>query len=62
MPDFRLKVTIRDVAEGDATDVAQDIWDTHAESLDASRGDFMIEVLRVEPSGAQFDTGWEPNQ
>lgn len=62
MPNFRITIDIKDVAEGDATDVAQEIWNTHAESLDASRGDFKIRVARVERVGAQFDIGWEPDQ
>jgi hypothetical protein len=48
---------MRDVAQGDAEEVAQDIWDRHAESLDAARGDFTITIARMG-----FPVDWEPVQ
>lgn len=60
MPDYRITIDIKDVADGDVNDLAQDIWDSHAEGLDASRGDFKLRVMRVEGRGAQFDLDWEP--
>lgn len=56
---FRIVIDVRDVSEGDATDVAQRIWEAHAEDLDAARGDFAISVLRAE-RGSLFDTDWVP--
>lgn len=60
MPDFRLIIDIKDVAEGDATSLAQAIWDENAESFDASLGDFQVSVQKVSDGAATFDTGWEP--
>lgn len=60
MPDFVIRVKLKDVAEGDATTMAQDIWDREVDTLD--EGDLVVEVLRVDLSGAQFDTGWEPQR
>jgi hypothetical protein len=59
MPDFRIIIDIKDVTDGDAEGVAQDIWDTHANDLDAKLGDFKVRLLSVQ-SGAQFDTNWQP--
>jgi hypothetical protein len=62
MPDFRLIIDVKDVADADASDLAQRIWDEHAEDLDAKLGDFSINVLRFGPgSRLTFDTSWEPN-
>lgn len=57
--DYRITVTIKDVTEGDVSDVAQSIWDEHARALDADRGDFLVEVSRVE-GRISFDTDWVP--
>ena len=61
MADFRLIIDIKDVTEGDAEGVAQDIWDTHANDLDAALGDFKVRLLEVKGGGVQFDTNWEPS-
>lgn len=53
--DFRIAIAMRNVAQGDAIDLAQRIWDENAESFDAARGDFDIHVSR-----GGFDTGWQP--
>lgn len=62
MPDFRIVIEMKDVAMGDAEDAAQSVWDEFAEPLDAASGEFAVSIRRVEPSGAQFDTGWEPRE
>lgn len=55
MPDLTLTIVLKDVAEGDATSLAQDIWDSHADAYDASRGDF---ELHISKDGFPLD--WEP--
>jgi len=59
MPDYILTITIKDVAECDATSVAQEIWDTHAEGLDAARGDFTIGISQATDRNA-WPVDWEP--
>jgi hypothetical protein len=53
--EYTITVRARDVAEGDATDLAQTIWDEHAEAFDAANGDFTVTV-----SKDGFDIDWEP--
>lgn len=60
MPDFRIIIDIKGVAFGDAESVAQDTWDRECETVDP--GDFKVRIVRVDPSGAQFDTDWEPRE
>lgn len=52
---YLIKIVLDNVAEGDATEVAQQIWDEHAEDLDASRGDFQISI-----SKDGFPVEWTP--
>lgn len=59
MNDFSLTIVVRDVAEGDATTLAQAIVDEHGEAFDASLGDFDVSVARMD-DGHAFDIGWEP--
>jgi hypothetical protein len=54
---YTLTIEVRDVADGDITDLAQRIWDAHAAELDAARGDF---TLRISKDGFPFD--WEPSE
>jgi len=61
MPNFRIVIDINDVAEGDATTLAQQIHDQHGESFDASLGDFKINVARISGNFA-FDIDWAPAQ
>ena len=58
MKEYRIIIRMRDVAEGDATSLAQKIWDEEAEGMDT--GDFDISVAEYS-AGTQFDTGWEPD-
>jgi hypothetical protein len=60
-PDYRVIIDLKEVAEGDVTSLAQQIWDREAESFDANLGDFEMRILKVSPEGAQFDTNWEPH-
>lgn len=57
MDEFTITITLRNVAAGDAETVAQDIWDRHAEDLDAARGDF---ELRISRGGFAHD--WVPDE
>jgi hypothetical protein len=57
MPEYVLTITVKDVAENDAAELAQRIWETHAADLDATLGDFDIEVSRRE-GGSLFGLGW----
>jgi hypothetical protein len=59
MTDYVVKATLKDVGQGDAEDMAQDLYDQYAEELDADKGEFFVRVLRTQVSG-EFDTGWEP--
>jgi hypothetical protein len=61
-PDYKVVISLKDVAEGDVTTLAHQIWDSEAESFDASLGDFEMRILKVSPEGAQFDIDWEPHQ
>jgi hypothetical protein len=60
VPNYRIIIDINDVAEGDAEDVAQQLWDDHAEALDAKLGDFKVVIYKA--NGGLFDTGWEPKE
>ncbi|MFL5861123.1 MAG: hypothetical protein ACJ780_10120 [Solirubrobacteraceae bacterium] len=57
MPDFRVIVELKDVALGDAESIAQDIYDSHASTLDP--GDLTVSVSQ-HLGGNWFDTGYEP--
>lgn len=46
MPNFKVTIDVLDVAVGDIRSLVEDITDRHAESFDASRGDFSISVSR----------------
>jgi len=59
MPDYRIIIDIKDVTDGDVNDVAQQIYDEHAESLDAKLGDFIMQVNVVQGS-TEFVTDWVP--
>jgi hypothetical protein len=52
---YEIKITMKNVAEGDATDLAQQIWDDNAEALDAHRGEFDINI-----SKDGFTIDWTP--
>jgi hypothetical protein len=52
---YVIKIELREVAEGDVTDLAQSIYDENAESLDAAQGDFKISV-----SKDGFAVDWSP--
>jgi hypothetical protein len=58
--EFVIAIRVRDVAEGDVTDLAQQVWDEHAESFDAPRGDFELSISMVHPGGNSFPFEWEP--
>lgn len=59
MTTYEITIVMTDVAEGDATGLAQQIHDEHGEAFDAPLGDFTVRVAKVN-AGAAFDTGWEP--
>jgi hypothetical protein len=59
MDGYRITIDINDVAEGDATGLAQRIWDEEAESFDAKLGDFKLTVSRVMGDSA-FAIDWDP--
>lgn len=52
---YRITIELQHVSEGDATDVAQDIWNQHAEGFDAAQGDFTIAISRDG-----FPVDWVP--
>jgi hypothetical protein len=43
---YRITIDMKDVAEGDVTDLAQQIYDDNAEAFDAERGDFVVAVSK----------------
>lgn len=51
---YRITIDLENVSEGDVIDVAQAIFDTHGEDLDAARGDFRIAI-----SHDGFPVDWE---
>lgn len=55
MSDYTIRIDLKDVAEGDATDLAQQIHDEHGEAFDVAQGDFIVWV-----SKDGIDVGWEP--
>jgi hypothetical protein len=59
-PHFRIVIELREVTEGDVTGVAQDIWDTHSNDLDAKLGDFEITVFKVDGNFSS-DVDWTPD-
>lgn len=52
---YVLTLTVNDVSDGDIENLAQSIWDEHAEELDAGLGDFGLSISR---GGLPFD--WQP--
>lgn len=56
---YRITIIVKDVAEGDATDLAQRIYDEHGEELDAPLGDFTVTVAQIDGSFAA-EVDWEP--
>jgi len=59
MPEFRVIVELKDVALGDAESIAQDIYDSHASTLDP--GDLTVSVSQhLGGKPPWFDTGFEP--
>jgi hypothetical protein len=61
MPDYRIIIDIKDVTEGDATYVADSIWNNHAADLDAKLGDFAMQVSQVSGSNA-YPIDWTPGE
>jgi hypothetical protein len=60
MPEYRIEIDIKDVAEGDVTTLAQDIWDNNAESFDAKLGDFALSIYKVDGSFTSI-VDWVPD-
>lgn len=58
-PDYRIVIELRDVAVGDATSLAQDIWDNHAIGFDAKAGDFEVNISKVEGNFSS-NVDWQP--
>jgi len=52
MTDYRLTITVKDVAPGDMRMLGDAIMDEHGEAFDASRGDF--EITASVKSGAAW--------
>lgn len=52
---YTVTIRLRNVAEGDVTDLAQRIWDDHAADLDAPLGDFKLDISR-----GGFPVDWAP--
>lgn len=52
---YQIKIDLKNVADGDVTDLAQKIWDENAADLDASLGDFDVSISK---DGFPFD--WTP--
>lgn len=45
MPDYRVVIDVRDVAQGDIETLCEEIITQHGESFDAERGDFEVRPL-----------------
>ncbi len=60
MPDYRITIDVRDVTTADVTDVAQKIWDEHADDLDARLGDFKLVVTKTMGSSSYL-VDWHPD-
>ena len=60
MADYEIHVHLKNVGEGDATDLAQEIYDANADDYDAKNGEFDVSVHRVESSSSKFETDWSP--
>jgi hypothetical protein len=50
MPDFKIEITVKDVADGDVIDLVEAIAENYGEDFDAARGDFAIRVSKAEGS------------
>jgi hypothetical protein len=63
MTTFRIVIEMDNVAKGDATTLAQEIWDENAEDMDADLGEFRMQVQRGNEHavGSWFDTDWVPD-
>lgn len=61
MEGYEIKVRLLNVAEGDATSLAQDICDEHGESFDAALGEFEVSVSEVNGDfRTPVDWTWTP--
>lgn len=58
--EYRVVIELRDVASGDAADLAQRIWNAHAVDLDAARGDFTLRVYKLDDGGNAYETDLNP--
>jgi hypothetical protein len=62
MTDYVVEIRLKNVAEGDAKSLAQDVYDTHGEEFDAARGEFEVTISKHEyPGGPGFDVDWDPD-
>lgn len=52
---YKIVIELENVAEGDATDLAQGIWDEHGDAFDADRGEFKVSISRDG-----FPVDWRP--
>jgi hypothetical protein len=56
MSNYTIRIDMKDVAEGDATSLAQQIWDQYGEDYDAHLGEFEMSI-----SKEGFGIDWEPD-
>jgi hypothetical protein len=54
---YTITIELDNVAEGDAVDLAREIWEANAESFDAKLGEFR---LKVDKDGFSVDWELEP--
>jgi hypothetical protein len=59
MDGYRITIDLTNVAIGDATTLAEQIWNENAEAFDAKLGEFKMSVLKVNDDHA-FDVDWTP--
>lgn len=52
---YVIKIWLNNLADGDVTEIAQQIWYRHAEACDAKLGDFKVSI-----SKDGFPMDWEP--
>ena len=60
-PHYTITIQLKDVAEGDVTSLAQEIWDNNAADFDAARGDFAMTIARAGDGGGWYGVDWTPD-
>ena len=48
MPNFEVRIEVRDVTRGDIEELVEDLMEQHGVNYDAPKGDFVIRVFSID--------------